>query len=93
MASFQCQNVFFHVTVTTRRSTIIDDMRQIRTTVKQPEHNVTKRSVCTYVYSALSRFLLGMNTDVTHIRSVLCDKLRTGLHLGTRRNCVLITTI
>ena len=90
MVPFQCQDVFFHVTMTTRRSAIMDDMRQIRTTVKQLEHSVTERGVCTYVYNTLLRLLLEIDIDATHIRSVLCDRLRTVLHPG--RNCVLLTT-
>ena len=65
--------------MTTRRSTTIDDMRQIITTVKQLEHSVTKRRVRTYVYDTKLRHLLDIKRDATHIRSVFCDAVETWL--------------
>ena len=79
VVSFQCQDVFFHVTMTTRRSTMIDDMRQIRTTIKQPENSLTKHRVRTYAYDAKLRLLLEIKTDATHIRLVFCDTVWTWL--------------
>ena len=68
--------------MTTRRSTIIDDMRQIRTTVEQPEHSLSKRRVRTYAYDEKLRLFLDIQIDATHIRLVFCDILLTRSQSG-----------